>query len=109
MIKFLDDYRILWALIGLCAFFSLLTLKEQTPSGEAAVNEVTEVIESQYEKNAVIIAVGASNKGSADFANALAAALESRGFTEVKSSIGSPQDFRKQVGDLNTSSKRWLM
>ena len=72
MIKFLDDYRILWALIGLCAFFSVLTLKEQTPSGEAAVDEVREVIESQYGKNAVIIAVGALNKGLADFANALA-------------------------------------
>lgn len=105
MIKFLDEYRILWALIGLCVFFSLLTLKEQTPSGEAAVDEVTEVIESQYGKNAVIIAVGARNKGSADFANALAPALESRGFTEVFTSIGSPQDFRKLVDDLKKEGK----
>ncbi len=105
MNKLLDNYGIFWVLIGLCVFFSFMTLKEQTPSGAAAVNEVAEVIESRFSKNAVILAVGARNQGSADFVEALSPELESRGFSQVIELVGSPQDLRKLVDDLNNEGK----
>ena len=71
MKKLLDNYGIFWVLIGLCGFFSLMTLKQQTPSGTAAVGEVEKSVLNGYAKDASVIVVGATNQGSADFAKKL--------------------------------------
>lgn len=83
-------------LIGLCTFFSVLTLKEQTPSGTAAVEEVFEQIQASNDKETSIIVVGAQNQGSADFAEALNEKLLEAGYA-TKTSVGLPKDFRQLV------------
>lgn len=84
-------------LIGLCAFFSILTLKQQTPSGSAAIKEVAEKIQNEGSKDSGIIVVGALNQGSANFAKSLADKLLSEGYTKTVTVIGSPIDFRNTV------------
>lgn len=97
MKKLLDNYGIFWVLIGLCAFFSVLTLKQQTPSGTAAVGEVSETISNNLAKDSVIVVVGALNQGSAHFADTLAKRLLAEGYSHTLACVGSPQDFRQLV------------
>jgi ribose transport system permease protein len=97
MKKLLDNYGIFWVLIGLCAFFSILTLKQQTPSGSAAIMEVVEKIENESSKDSSIIVVGALNQGSANFAKSLADKLLSEGYSKTVAVIGSPIDFRNTI------------
>ncbi|MBH53234.1 MAG: hypothetical protein CMI18_02685 [Opitutaceae bacterium] len=97
MKKLLDNYGIFWVLIGLCVFFSVLTLKRQTPSGSAAIDEVFETIQNDNSKDTSIVVVGAQNQGSAVFAQSLSDRLIASGYTEVKTSIGLPLNFRKLV------------
>ena len=97
MKKLLDNYGIFWVLIGLCVFFSILTLKKQTPSGGVAVNQVYQSIADDYEKDASIVVVGAQNKGSAEFARTLSGQLQENGFSNIKTVVGLPQDFRDLV------------
>lgn len=97
MKKLLDNYGIFWVLIGLCVFFSVLTLKRQTPSGSAAVDEVYRAIHKSYSKDTSIVVVGAENQGSAVFAQSLSDRLRENGFTAIKTSIGLPLDFRKLI------------
>ena len=97
MKKLLDNYGIFWVLIGLCVFFSVLTLKKQTPSGSVAVNQVFQAIEDAYAKESSIVVVGAQNQGSAVFAQSLKDRLDDSGYSNVKTSIGLPLDFRALI------------
>ncbi|MDG2167461.1 MAG: substrate-binding domain-containing protein [Opitutales bacterium] len=106
MKKLLDNYGIFWVLIGLCAFFSILTLKKQTPTGSAAVSEVYDTIQSDLAKDAGIVVVGAQNQGSADFATNLTSQLIEAGYTQVDSVVGLPTDFRELVEAQKSSGGR---
>ena len=92
-------------LIGLCAFFSILTLKQQTPSGSAAIEEVAEKIQNDGSKESGIIIVGALNQGSADFAKSLETILLSEGYSDTVTVIGSPIDFRNSVEAQKAAGK----
>ena len=97
MKKLLDNYGIFWVLIGLCVLFSVLTLKQQAPSGTSAVNEVAEKIHATASTESSILVVGALNQGSTDFAKSLSETLLSKGYSNTISVIGSPIDFRNRV------------
>ena len=57
MRKLLADYGMVFVLIGLCALFSILTLKEQKPESSAAAAQLVEDISSQFDKTDTILAV----------------------------------------------------
>jgi ribose transport system permease protein len=105
MKKLLDNYGIFWVLIGLCIFFSVLTLKKQTPSGATAINQVYESIESDFSKESAIVVVGAQNQGSAEFAQLLTERLKDSGYSNVETSIGLPLDFRKLIQELEVAGR----
>ena len=69
--KLLNDYGMFLVLLLLCGLFSVLTLKQHTPTGEAAVAQLEDIINSRCEKSDIILAVGAANKDSARFAESL--------------------------------------
>ena len=105
MKKLLDNYGIFWVLIGLCVFFSALTLKKQTPSGSAAVNQVFQSLEDGYSKDALIVVAGAQNQGSAEFAQTLTDRLNASGYSNVKTKIGLPLDFRSLIQELEDAGE----
>ena len=45
--RFLSDYGMVFVLLLLCAFFSVVTYSEQSPTGEAAAKQVSADIQAQ--------------------------------------------------------------
>jgi ribose transport system permease protein len=99
--KILGDYGMVLVLIALCALFSVLTLEEQMPTGDAAVAQVADRISSTFDKSAVVLAVGAINKDSAPFAESLGGALTEAGFTQARVVVGTPRDLRMALDEVN--------
>ncbi len=98
--KLLSDYGMFFVLLLLCVLFSVLTLKEQTPEGSAAVALLTEQINNEFKKSDIILAVGAVNKNSASFAEELGEELEKEGFSNTKVVVGVPRDLRLALDDI---------
>ncbi|MFN9717523.1 MAG: ABC transporter permease [Planctomycetota bacterium] len=103
----LADYGMLPVLLFLMAAFSVLTIREQSPSGAAGGIAVAEEIQRQITSGNVFIAV----TGSADdreFAEAVKSAIDSQspqGVTEVRLRIvgvstASPAEARKAIETL---------
>ena len=81
-------------LVGLCALFSALTLKEQAPTGEEALAELSEAVGRRFDHSDIIVVVGAAKKESAPFAEALGGRLEGAGFEGTRVVVGTPRDLR---------------
>ncbi len=105
MKKALENYGIVFVLIGLCALFSVLTLNEQTASGDAAVREIQEAITTKYDKEAMIFVAGAANTESEDFASSLSESLLENGYSNTKTIIGKPLDLRRALDVLHAEDE----
>ncbi len=103
--KLLSDYGMVLVLLGLCALFSVLTLKVQTPSGDAAMAELTAQAASRFEKTDIILAVGAKNKDSAPFAEDLGSKLQAAGFENTRVVVGTPPDLRKALDEIQANGE----
>jgi len=105
MRKLLNNYGMVLVLLGLCVIFSILTLKQQIPAGKAAVTEVSAQIIQDCEPNDVILAVGAFNRESARFAEAVSASLQENGFSCVQVVTGRPHDLRATLDRLQAAGQ----
>ena len=47
--RFFADYGMIFVLLLLCAFFSVVTYSDQSPTGEAAAEQVVSAIGQQFE------------------------------------------------------------
>jgi len=92
-------------LLGLCIVFSVLTLKKQIPAGKTAISEVSADILQHCDPNDVILAVGAFNRESAGFAEAVSATLQANGFSRARIVIGQPQDLRTTLDRLQQAGQ----
>ena len=106
MRKLLTDYGMILVLVALGALFSLLTIKKQTPSGTSAVGQLTQRVERDCGKADTILAVGAEKKESAPLAGAVGKELESAGFANVRTIVGSPRDLRLALDDIQSKGQR---
>ncbi len=102
-----SDYGMVLVLIGLCALFSALTLKNQTPTGGAAVEQMAGRIANQFARSDVILVVGAVNKDSAPFAENLGRQLKSDGFDNTRVVVGDPRDLRRALEEISAGTVRW--
>ena len=67
--RFLNDYGMVFVLLLLCAFFSLMTLKDQRAIGSGAGEEVSDkVISEVADKTAPILIAGKTDRETEDFA-----------------------------------------
>ena len=98
--RFLTDYGMVLVLLALCALFSVLTLKEQTPAGDAAVAEVAGVLAQRFSGDDIVIAAGATNTDSAAFAEALGARLQAAGLARTRVVVGTPRDLRVALDEI---------
>jgi len=102
--RLLGDYGMVLVLLALCALFSVLTLKEQTPTGDDAVNQVAGRVTRTLDKADTVLAVGAENTDSAEFAERLGERLADAGFAESQVVIGTPRDLRLVLDGLKENS-----
>jgi len=102
----MKNYGMILVLFGLCLFFSILTLKEQSPDSDSAANQIIEQIENTYGQNDIILAVGAFNRASESFAASLSEKLKQGNFNNVALITGIPRDLRLYFDDLKESGRR---
>lgn len=104
--RLMRNYGMILVLIGLCILFSILTLKEQSPDSSSAANQIIKKIEQSYNRDDVIITVGAFNKDSEPFAISLKEKLEVKNYPQVLLVTGIPRDLRLALDSLKLASKK---
>lgn len=103
MQKLMTDYGMILVLAALCVVFSLLTLKRQAPTGQAAAEQLAGEIQSRVAKTDAIIALGAAGAANADtvkLAENVARMLQQDGYEKVQVVVGAPRDLRVALDDL---------
>ena len=90
--RFLADYGMIFVLLLLCAFFSVVTYSEQSPTGEAAAKQVVASIQEQFGKAPRVLIAASDQPDDAAFA----AKLE-RDFTASVVVKGEPKDAREAL------------
>jgi len=92
MNRFLSDYAMPLVLVLLCAVFSLLTIEEQTPTGQSAARQLANSLNSDQE----ILIVAAER--DAEFYQALRSQLDERNI-KYDSVIGGTRDAALRMKD----------
>ena len=91
--RFLNDYGMVFVLLLLCAFFSLMTLKDQRAIGSGAGEEVSDkVISEVADKTAPILIAGKTDRETEDFAATATARLQQAGYSNIFNCVGSPRN-----------------
>ena len=98
--KLLSDYGMIFVLLGLCLFFSALTLNEQTPESDKATAQLAEQIDKEFESNDIILVVGENNTDSESIARQLGRKLKEQGFPNSRVVVGIPRDLRLALEDI---------
>lgn len=106
MRKTINDYGMVFVLLGLCLVFSLLTLKRQVPDNDSAVAELMTKVHRDYRVEDTILAVGAKGKDSEPFAEKMGAALKKEGFGKARIVIGAPADLRTALDELTQAGEK---
>jgi len=103
---FLRDYGMVFVLLLLCAFFSVVTVSDQSPRGEAAAAQVAaEIKKSHGPAPQVLIAVG-DQPDDAAFASGLERALTAQGARVAAVARGEPKDARAAMEGLHAAGTR---
>ena len=106
MSRFLADYGMLGVLLLLCLYYSVRTLKQQHPTGEAAAEILARKISRSFESSAKVVIVAKTGKENLAFADTLNELLEKAGFKIVRSIRGDPLSIRNEFGNLVDSGLR---
>ena len=101
--QFFSDYGMMVVLLLLCAFFSVVTLTEQSPTGEAAAKQVLASIEQQSGKSARVIVAASDQPDDAAFAAKLERDLATSGASVVAVVKGEPKDAREALQKIASS------
>ncbi|MFN0128321.1 MAG: ABC transporter permease [Verrucomicrobiales bacterium] len=103
---FLRDYGMVLVLLLLCAFFSVVTITDQSPRGEAAAEQVAgEISRSANASPTVLIAVG-DQPDDALFASELERRLVAQGARVAARARGEPKAAREALAVLASSGTR---
>ncbi len=99
------DYGMLIVLLLLAALFSLLTVRQQSPTGAAAGRQVADQILEQYGNTARVLIATRATAEDLQFAEAAASALTSQGATVLANVNGGPGDVRRAIEDVLSQQK----
>ena len=92
--RLLTDYGMIFVLALLCAFFSVATYSEQSPTGEAAARQVAKTLDAQFGKTPRVLIVAREQADEALFATKLESALSASGANVLAVVKGEPKDAR---------------
>ncbi len=102
----LTEYGMILVLVLLGVFFSAVTMTEQRPSGEAAGQQVSELITKQTSPTATILIASRKLTLDKEFASALTDSLKSADYQNLLLVEGSPRDARKKLEELQSQNRK---
>ncbi len=92
-----------FVLLLLCAFFSVVTYSEQSPTGEAAAKQVFATIQEQFGKTARVLVAASDQPDDAAFAGKLERDLATSGAQVLAVVKGQPKDAREALQKLTVA------
>jgi len=98
--RLLTAYGMLGVLVMLAAFFSVATLQDQQPTGEAAARSLARQLESRSTAGVRVVIVGRGGEEDARFATALAARVRELAGTVMLTVTGDPAEVRAALEAL---------
>jgi ribose transport system permease protein len=98
-----SEYGMLVILIILCIFFSILTMRDQYPTGETAAESIYGNIIEKYSPDSRILVVSRATLDDSLFSKKLGDLLEERGFISVVNISGVPAEIRKRLEEADES------
>ena len=98
--KLLFDYGTLFVLALLCAWFSYVTIEEQSPTSPAAAERLAKRVGDELPDGASVLVLVRQGGEGESFANALTEQLAKAGVTVAATTIGQPVDARKALTDF---------
>ena len=93
----LSDYGMIFVLLLLCAFFSVVTYSEQSPGGEAGAKQVVTAIAEQFGKTPRVLIAASDQSDDATFAAKLERDLAASGAQVIATVKGEPKDAREAL------------
>lgn len=103
--RLLADYGMIFVLVVLCAFFSLATISEQSPTGEAASRQVAAVLGKKFGSSPRVLIAARDQADEALFASRLEAALSQSGAKVLAVVKGEPKDARAALQKVEASGE----
>jgi ribose transport system permease protein len=101
--RFFADYGMIFVLLLLCAYFSVVTYSEQSPAGEAAAKQVLAAIGGQFGKSPRVLIAASDQPGDTAFASSLERDLAAAGAQVMGTIKGEPKDAREILVKLNAA------
>ena len=101
--RLLADYGMVLVLLLLCAFFSVVTYSEQSPTGEAAAKQVITAIQQQFGKTPRVLIAASDQPGDTAFAASTEQALSGSGAQVLATVKGQPKDAREALLRINAA------
>jgi ribose transport system permease protein len=98
--RFLSEYGMIFVLLLLCAFFSVVTYSEQSPLGEAAAKQVIAAIRQQFGNKPRVLIAASDQPDDAAFATTVQREL---GGQVIK---GEPKDAREALQKLSVAGEK---
>ena len=102
--RFLADYGMIFVLLLLCAFFSVVTYSEQSPAGEAGAKQVVAAIAEQFGKTPRVLIAASDQPDDAAFAAKLERDLAASGAQVIATVKGEPKDAREALVKINAAA-----
>jgi ribose transport system permease protein len=105
-LRLLSEYGILGVLLLLCAFFSVVTYREQSPSGAAAGSQLAATISKEFGSSPRVLIVVRDLPDDAALAERLREKLTGSGGRVVDVVRGEPKDARAALQKLASSGAK---
>lgn len=102
--RFLTDYGMLGVLVLLCLFFSIVTLRDQHPTGSKAAEAIVEPLLGKYPPPTSVMIIARENEEDSLFSNSLLGELHKQGYVSAEVISGDPAAVRTEMRQVCDSS-----
>lgn len=104
--RFPAEYGMIFVLLLLCAYFSVVTISDQSPAGEAAAEQVAADIQKQLGKSPLVLIAAGAQPDDAVFAARLERNLTASGARVAAVVKGEPGNAREALQKIAASGAR---
>jgi ribose transport system permease protein len=101
--RFMADKGMIFVLLLLCAFFSVVTYSEQSPTGETAAKQIAADIAHQFGRTPRVLIAAGDQPGDAAFAAGLERKLRDSGAQVLATVKGEPRDAREALQKISAA------